>query len=614
MEVFSHLRRWRHNRLGREPSRASLGRLPHSLEQGTAVALVELSRAIGTESWDAAIRHIVKLDAELLEVERVNFWQLHEETASILCDAGYVASLRTFEHGATLSERQLPEYFTAMREGRVIDMPDVQTDPRCTGLREYCASRRIASMLDVPVWVEGGLAGVLCHEHVGPIRRWGTHEKDFVTSVSQIVSSALAARAHAEAEASRQRAIFLDTVSCEISSLDSREVAERAVSLCVPKLADLAVVWSESDQGVGLECRAAKHVDPAKDAIVRAKLLARRKWRPQQSGLAALAMLQRQSMLIPDLSAPLLERYGFDPHTARAFIALDLRTSLSVPLLAGGRTVGALILFMADRRYGTDDESLADAVGSRLAAALTNAHLYEVARDAIRTRDEAINARDELLVLAAHELRTPLTALQLMADQVMQHARRARDGAEAARSEKIALQARRFGALVEHILEAMRIRAEGVTLSLARTDLAESVRHCVACVASRAQAAGSVITASCPPELVGNFDPARIATVIDALIDNAIKFGRGRPIEVTLTVDGPRAVLSVRDEGMGFSPDRLSGLFDAFGRGVPKEHYGGLGLGLYIAKAIVEAHGGSIAATSRPDEGATFVVRLPLGG
>jgi len=78
-------------------------------------------------------------------------------------------------------------------------------------------------------------------------------------------------------------------------------------------------------------------------------------------------------------------------------------------------------------------------------------------------------------------------------------------------------------------------------------------------------------------------------------------------------VDEDDAQLSVRDHGIGFSPPRLDAFFDPFQRGVAREHFGGLGLGLYVAKAIVVAHGGSITATSSPGEGATFVVRIPLG-
>lgn len=583
----------------------SLDGLPRSLEHGTACALVELSRKVGTEAWDSAIRRIVKLDAELLEVDRVSFWSFHELTTSIYCEAGYVASLRTFEHGATLCEPQLAEYFAAMRDERVINMPDVTKDPRCQGLREYCAARGISSMLDVPVWVEGRLAGVLCHEHVGPVRRWGSREEDFVTCVAQIVSSAMAARAHGEADAAARRAAFMDTVSCVLSSLNSTVVANRAVSLCVPRLADLAMVWVQSGQG-GMECAALKHADTQKNEIVlRHAREHESRWQRQGPGMANRVVLQAQSLLIPELSPPVLERYGFDPDDSEAVLRLGLQGALAVPLSAGDRTFGALALFAGDRRYGTDDLALAESIGSRVGAALENARLYEVARN-------AVHARDEVLLLAAHELRTPLQALQLTTEQLLQQVRRATEGSEVLRGEKMAAQVRRFGALVERILEAMRIRAEGITLCPAPCDLADIVRDRVALFAARAQAAGSRITVACPARVAGNFDRGAVRTVIDELLDNAVKFGQGQPVTVTLAVEGPSAVLSVRDQGLGFPPSRLPAFFDPFERGVAKEHFGGLGLGLFVAKAIVEAHGGSITARSRPGEGATFVVRLPL--
>ncbi len=268
MQILSGLRRWRRHRAAHAPREgSSLGREPSSLERGTALALVELSREIGTEGWESAIRRIVKLDSELAEIERVSFWSFHEATASIHCEAGYVASFHTFEHGATLCESQLPEYFAAMRAERVINMSDVKTDPRCRGLREYCSARGITSMLDVPVWVEGLLAGVLCHEHVGPLRRWSAREEDFVTCVSQIVSSAVGARDHGKASAAATRTAFLDTLSCVLSSLDSREIASQALALCIPRLGDMGVVWVQTGQG-GLEVKAVKHVDAARNDLI----------------------------------------------------------------------------------------------------------------------------------------------------------------------------------------------------------------------------------------------------------------------------------------------------------------------------------------------------------
>jgi signal transduction histidine kinase len=604
--ILPGLKRLRRDRGARGARRASLGSLPRSLERGTAHALVELSRTIGTEDWDASVRRIVKLDAELLEVERVSYWSLHEETGTIYCHAGYVASMRTFEHGATLCEGQAPEYFTAMRQARIINMSDVKTDPRCRGLREYCAARGISSMLDVPVWVDGRLAGVVCHEHVGPMRHWSSRDEDVATCVSQIVSSASAARALGEADGAAQRAAFLDTLSCVLSSLDSQEVANHAIALCVPKLADVAIVWVRSDEG-GLECKGVKHADPAQNGLLLEHARERAPaWRRGRPGLAARVTQQGQALLVPELTPSVLERYGFMPDDCEVILRMGLRAAMSVPLTAGGKTFGAMTLYAKDRRYGMDDLGLAESIGTRVASALSNAHLYEVARDAVR-------ARDELLVLAAHELRTPLSALQLTTDQLLRQSRRDEDPSQAVRNEKIAYHVRRFSAVVDHILNAMSIRAEGIALHRSPCDFAEIVRDRVARIATRAKALGSKITTHCPENVPGSCDRERFATVIDALLDNAVKFGRGQPIEVTLVVAGPWAELSVRDHGIGFSPDRLDAFFDPFQRGVAREHFGGLGLGLYVAKAIVVAHGGSITATSKPGEGATFVVRMPLG-
>jgi signal transduction histidine kinase len=178
-------------------------------------------------------------------------------------------------------------------------------------------------------------------------------------------------------------------------------------------------------------------------------------------------------------------------------------------------------------------------------------------------------------------------------------------------SESIARDVRRFSGVVDHILEALRIRGEGVLLVYESCDLATIVRGRVGLVAERARAAASPIALDSVPSVTGRWDRACLAKVIDVLLDNAIKFGSGRPIAVSLRVDGTWVELTVRDQGIGIPADRLRAIFQPFERAAPKEHFGGVGLGLYIAKAIVDAHGGSIDVTSRPGEGATFTVRLP---
>jgi signal transduction histidine kinase len=112
--------------------------------------------------------------------------------------------------------------------------------------------------------------------------------------------------------------------------------------------------------------------------------------------------------------------------------------------------------------------------------------------------------------------------------------------------------------------------------------------------------------------VVGEWDATQLVQVVDGLLDNAAKFGAGRPVEVTVRREGGEATLSVRDHGQGIRPERVRHIFEAFERAVSSAHYGGLGLGLFIARAILEAHGGRLTLDNHPGEGATFTARLPL--
>ncbi|HXX68422.1 MAG TPA: GAF domain-containing sensor histidine kinase [Polyangiaceae bacterium] len=565
-------------------------------EHDTARALGELSRGIGAD-FDESLRSILRFDAGVLRVERVSFWSLSADTSSIHCEAGYVATGQAYEGGSTLFASQAPEYFEAVREERALDIGNVQTDPRSRGLRDYCAARHISSMLDIPVWVDGHLAGVLCHENVGALRRWSIREEEFATGMSQFVSSALGARARTRVEAAAQRAAFLDRFSVELASLDRNEIQRRAVALSVPTLGEMSLLWIMTSEGT-FDCVALGYVDPAKapGALETARALG-----SEQDTIHRRAASQGQSLLIPEISAAAARRAsGSDPQ--RAWIAkFGIRTAMAVPLMVGGKAFGAMSFFASDRKYDADDLTLGQNVVSRVAAALENARLYELAGEAMR-------ARDDLLVLAAHELRTPLMVLELATRSLQRRA-----GASDRRLiENIARQSHRLRGLVDRVIAALCIRAEGVGLDHATCDLVSILEESVRRIAGRAEGAGSQVSVVSPPPIVGRWDRMRLKTVIDELLDNAVKFGSGHPITVSARVDGNVAEVTIRDEGLGIAADRLPAVFEPMERAAVKEHFAGLGLGLFIAKAIVDAHGGSITVASRPGRGSTFVVRLPM--
>jgi PAS domain S-box-containing protein len=232
---------------------------------------------------------------------------------------------------------------------------------------------------------------------------------------------------------------------------------------------------------------------------------------------------------------------------------------------------------------------------------------------------EAIRARDVFLAVASHELKTPLTSLHLCLQQGLRGLRRlesVRPECERALSHLgiAERQARRLGALINELLDVSRLATRGMELHLERVDLAELARGVVDREEVRAARAGSRLVLEARGPVEGTWDASRLEQVLLNLLSNAIKFGRGRPIAVRVEADAEQAMLAVRDEGIGISPEAQSRIFDRFERAVPERHYGGLGLGLWLARQIVQAHGGALWVESAEGKGATFHVRLPRAG
>jgi signal transduction histidine kinase len=146
---------------------------------------------------------------------------------------------------------------------------------------------------------------------------------------------------------------------------------------------------------------------------------------------------------------------------------------------------------------------------------------------------------------------------------------------------------------------------------VSHVDLSRLVEEIASSFSERAERAGSVLTLHITPGIVGYWDGDRLAQVVGNLLDNAVKFGSAMPIEVSLHLDGDCAVLNVRDRGIGIGAEHIARVFDPFVRAVSPRSFGGLGLGLFMCKTIVEAHGGAIDVESQPGEGSSFTVRLP---
>jgi two-component system, LuxR family, sensor kinase FixL len=232
-----------------------------------------------------------------------------------------------------------------------------------------------------------------------------------------------------------------------------------------------------------------------------------------------------------------------------------------------------------------------------------------------RRAKEELRERDAFLSIVSHELRTPVAALQLRLEMLHRAADRSSQGPLQQQYVEsmgtLERLARRISLLVSGLLDVSRMRQGPLELNTEEVDLAEVARQTVDLLREEFTRAGSEVVLEPVAPVVGRWDRLRIEQVLTNLLVNAIKFGAGERIDVSVRGDVRSARLTVRDHGIGIAPEDQARVFARFERASPTDNFGGLGLGLFICRQIIEAHGGTIDVESAPGFGSTFTVELP---
>ncbi len=280
--------------------------------------------------------------------------------------------------------------------------------------------------------------------------------------------------------------------------------------------------------------------------------------------------------------------------------------SVTVPLAVAGRVFGAARFGWADPQ-DSETVQLAHELALRTAMAIDNARLYGIAREASRVREE-------FLSVASHELRTPLHGLclhiDLMEQDILDEAFSRAQLAD--RLRKIALHSQRMVQLVGVLFDASLIESGQLAIARSHIDLVEVARETIEVFRASAASSDCAVTLEGDLTVAGDWDRLRMEQVFSNLITNAIKYGAGQPIGMVVERLGGDVSVSVRDGGGGIPSQDHERVFDRFQRANGAKEIPGLGLGLYVTRQIIEAHGGTIAVLCSSPAGTTFQLRMPL--
>ena len=414
--------------------------------------------------------------------------------------------------------------------------------------------------------------------------------------------------ARLEAEAAERRSAFLAEAGTMLAStLDYEKTLINISRLAIPTFAEWCFVYL-SLQGEEISSALIAHADPEKEYLAQQIEI-----RPEDLSSVTLPVVRvfrsGTPELFSDISEQELRETLNDDEKFEALVQLGIRSAVVLPIL-GRHAVLGVIGFVSPKpdRYTSTELTFAQELARRISLALENARLYREAQEANR-------AKDEFLATLSHELRTPLNAI-LGWTQILRTKRL--DEITTGRAfEAIERNAKAQAELIEDMLDVSRIITGRLHLDLQPVELSSAVDAALDSVRPAADAKGVRLEYALKPGpgMISG-DPHRLQQIVWNLLSNAVKFTpAGGMVKIKLERMESEVKLRITDTGKGIKPEFLPYVFDRFrqAEAMISRTSGGLGLGLSIARHLVELHGGLIEATSEGEgQGATFTVTFPL--
>ncbi len=392
------------------------------------------------------------------------------------------------------------------------------------------------------------------------------------------------------------------------STLDYEKTLEAVARLAVGDISDWCTVDLVDTDGVIRQVVVA-HID--EERIKWARELGKR-YPPDYSGITGVGQVIRTGRpeIYPEITDEMLAASAQDPDHLAILRELRFKSALIVPMIARGRTLGALTMVSGEkgRSYGDADLALATELATRAALAIDNAQLY-------RSALAASEAKSAFLATMSHELRTPLNAIIGYQSLLKEGIDGPLNDSQLNQLERIRASADHLLALIDQILTFSRVEAGKEVVRREEISLRSIVEEAVAMVTPLAEVKGLALHAE-GDDVRLYTDGGKVRQILLNLLSNALKFSDGGEIVIRSRSDAEKAVVSVIDAGIGIAPENLERIFDPFWQVEQRStrKVGGTGLGLSVSRTLARLVGGDIRVESELGKGSTFTLTLPIRG
>jgi signal transduction histidine kinase len=558
-------------------------------------ALLELSRRdLLREGLEPALQKIVDTSATVLGVERVGIWLYDRARSHICCDVLHQDPRPAgFDD---LDSDRYPAYFAALATHLVIDARNARADPRTSVLdREYLSPLGIHSMLDAPIFVSGRMIGIVCHECLAARRLWTEDEQRFACHVADIAG--LLFQEHERRRAEAMTEALLEVARDVSGHLELDEILTAAMK----KVAGL----------LGCDAVGIFRID---EETRETRLVAHFGLTPDLAGVAAELVFTDAQPLAAAVRRG--ETVFLDHADPQGLISTDLaerfrvRSLVVAPLRTRSRHFGSLVaLHQGDRSFDLRQVDFCTAVAAQVAGAMNVAKLYRREREHVAELERANSIKSDFLSAMSHELRTPLHVILGYTEMLLEGAHGAISEEQRDALSRIDAQSRGLFELVSSTLDLGRLEEGRVQVDSRDVDLprflAEVAEEARATVVRRRRDLAVTVDLNAAPRRIRT-DPGKLRMVLRNLVDNAVKFTES---------GGIRLACAANDRGgIGIAADLHAEIFESFRQGDAPQTalFGGVGLGLYVVRRLVDLLGGEISLRSRVGQGSRFAVVLPL--